>query len=117
MATQIPVTSQILMTHTNYCAVVNTIRVVATVTLAVLDTGRRHGGSQKVTSLLCVNLAIVLDTLMSAHMIRTWTGSITRWISMVTTKEEVCARTVETTLRVSTVTDANLATIAHLERT
>lgn len=57
MATQIPVTSQILMTRTNCYAVVNTIRVVATVTLAVLATSRRHGGSQKVTSLLYANVS------------------------------------------------------------
>jgi len=57
MATQIPVTSQILMTRTNCCAVVNTTHAVATVTLAVLATSRRHGGSQKVTSLLYVNVS------------------------------------------------------------
>jgi len=78
MATQIPVTSQILMTRTNCYAVVNTIRAVATVTLAVLATSRRHGGSQKVTSLLYVNLAIVLATPMSAHMILKWTESTAR---------------------------------------
>jgi len=116
MATQIPVTSQILMTRINCCAVVNTIRAVEIVTLAVLATSRRHGGSQKVTSLLYVNLAIVLDTPVSALMILKWTGSTARWTSTVTTKEAACARTAVTTLRVSTAIDANLATFAHLAR-
>lgn len=66
MAMQIPVTSQIPMIHTNYCADVNTIHVVATVTLAVLVTSRRHGGSQRVTSLLCVNVSTLCSLL---HML------------------------------------------------
>jgi len=63
-----------------------------------------------------LQLAIVLDTPMSARMIPKWTGSTAHWTSTVTTKEVACVRTVETTLRVSTVIDANLATFAHLAR-
>jgi len=64
-----------------------------------------------------LQLAIVLATPMSARMILKWTGSTTHWTSTVTTKEVACVRTVETTLRVSTVIDAKPASFAHLART
>ena len=59
---------------------------------------------------LFAQLVNVLDILTSVYTMRRWTGWACLSISMVTTREAVCVRTVEITHRVLTVISADLAT-------